>query len=326
MCRRAPRSRRCRPDRSEPVGRQRGAFPTGRTLPAVEPVRAAIALWILWLLVRVARASWRQRELTLALWRAVGVRHAGGALVLLVLVAGVAGALVRWVPGADLGIGHLVGLTGNAVFAPLEAGLARAGPPPASGPDWPLLLGASLFLGPLLLLLPWLAFVEEEVFRAGLEDAGPRRLVGSCLVFGLVHLVMLVPVGAALAIAVAGAAYTLVYRRAHAAAGQPGGPRAPAVARRSYRPTRRARAAAARARPLRDHEDRDHEVRDHEVRHHEPAHAPHDAPLGVRPGEPEERQAAAVFAAAVWHTTFNSVLVVLVWFAFAVAALSPTGG
>jgi membrane protease YdiL (CAAX protease family) len=298
----------------------------------VEPVRAAIALWILWLLVRVARASWRQRELTLALWRAVGGRHVGGALLLLVVVAGVAGALVRWVPGAELGIGHLVGLTGNAVFAPLEEGLARAGPPPTSGPDWPLLVGASLFLGPLLLLLPWLAFVEEEVFRAGLEDAGRRRLVGSCLVFGLAHLVMLVPIGAALAIAVAGGAYTLVYRRAHAAAGQPGGPRAPAVARRSYRPTRRARAAAARARPLRDHEIRDHEIRDGERgdREHgpdpEPAHATPDAPLVVGLGEPEERQAAAVFAAAVWHTTFNSVLVVLVWFAFAVAALSPTGG
>jgi membrane protease YdiL (CAAX protease family) len=319
----------------------------------VEPVRAAIALWILWLLVRVARASWRQRELTLALWRAVGVRHVGGALVLLVVVAGVAGALVRWVPGAELGIGHLVGLTGNAVFAPLEEGLARAGPPPTSGPDWPLLVGASSFLGPLLLLLPWLAFVEEEVFRAGLEDAGRRRLVGSCLVFGLAHLVMLVPIGAALAIALAGGAYTLVYRRAHAAAGQPGGPSAPAVARRSYRPTRRARVAAARARPLRDHEIRAHEVRDGEVRDgevrdgevrdgergnrehgpdpepahagdREPAHATPDAPLVV--GEPEDRQAAAVFAAAVWHTTFNSVLVVLVWFAFAVAALSPTDG
>jgi membrane protease YdiL (CAAX protease family) len=277
----------------------------------VEPVRAAIALWILWLLARVARASWRQRELTLALWRAVRLRHVGGALVLLVMVVSVAGVLVRWVPGAELGIGHVVGLTGNAVFAPLEEGLARAGPAPATGPDWPLFVGSSLFLGPLLLLLPWLAFVEEEVFRAGLEDAGPRRLVRSCLVFGLAHLVMLVPIGAALAIAVAGGAYTLAYRRAHAAAGRPGGPRAPAVARRSYRPTRRARAAAARARSR---------------GHREPVQAARDVPLTVWVGEPEERQAAAVFAAAVWHTTFNSMLVVLVWLAFVAAALSPTGG
>jgi hypothetical protein len=279
----------------------------------VEVVRTAIALWILWLLVRVARTSWRQRELTLALWRAVRLRHVGGALVLLALVAGVAGALVLWVPGAGVGVGHLVGLTGNAVFAPLEEGLARSGPPPARGPDWPLLLGATLFLGPLLLLLPWLAFVEEEVFRAGLEDAGPGRLLRSCLVFGLAHLVMLVPVGAALAISVAGGAYTLAYRRAHAAAGRPGGPRAPTVARRAYRPTRRARAAAARARSQWAREVRDRGWAQ-------------DVPLAVRAGEPEERQSTAVFAAAVWHTAFNSVLVVLVWVAFAAAALTPTDG
>jgi hypothetical protein len=269
-------------------------------------IRVAIAAWILWTLARVARVAWRQRALTVAVWRAIRFRHVVGAFGLLLVVGTVATALVAWVPGASFGLGHLVGLTGNAVFAPLEEGLARAGPAPVAGPDWPLLAGATLFLGFLALLLPWLAFVEEEVFRAGLEDAGAGRVAAASLVFGLAHLVMLVPIGAALAIGVAGAAYAGVYRRAFARANPPDGPTdgptVPEVALRTYRPSRRARAAAARARRTAAEE-----------------------PVATLDHTPERRQAAAVFAAAVWHTTFNTTLVVLLWAVLASAALSPGG-
>jgi hypothetical protein len=287
----------------------------------VELLRPLIALLVLWMLARVGRAAWRERVLTFTLWRAIRPRHLLGAFGLLVVVAAVASASVLWVPGADQGLGDLVGLQGNAVFAPLEEGLARAGPPPASGPDWLLLLGVTAFLGPLMFLLPWLAFVEEEVFRSGLEDAGPVRLALSSLVFGLAHLVMLVPIGAALAIGVAGAAYAGVYRRVHAAASRPGGPSAPPAALRSYRPPRRARAAAARARSAAA-EDRPAPL----------GPAPSVALPSTGPGRldptpsPEHAQTAAVFGAAVWHTTFNSLLVTLVWLGFVTAALSPTGG
>jgi hypothetical protein len=272
-------------------------------------LRLVIAAWILWTLARVARVAWRQRALTLALWRAIRLRHLAGALALLVVVASVAAALVTWVPGAGLGLGHLVGLTGNAVFAPLEEGLARAGPPPAGGPDWLLLVGATGFLGGLALVLPWLAFVEEEVFRAGLEDAGPVRVVLASLVFGLVHLVMLVPVGAALAIGVAGLAYATVYRRAYGRAGTPGGADAPTVAQEAFRPTARARAAADRAR---------WQARAELLA----AGAHHPDQVDTVVWRPEVRQVAGVFAAAVWHTTFNTTLVVLVWVGLASAALA----
>jgi hypothetical protein len=287
----------------------------------VDPLRPLIALLMLWMLARVGRAAWRERALTFTLWRAIRPRHLLGAFGLLVVVAGAASALVLWVPGADQGLGNLVGLQGNAVFAPLEEGLVRAGPPPASGPDWLLLVGVTAFLGPLLLLLPWLAFVEEEVFRAGLEDAGPGRVALSSLVFGLAHLVMLVPIGAALAIGVAGAAYAGVYRRIHAAASVPGGPSAPPAALRSYRPPRRARAAAARARAA--------------AAWTRPASSEPDsldAPSSTIAGSlaptptPEGAQPAAVFGAAVWHATFNSLVVTLVWLGFVTAALSPSGG
>jgi hypothetical protein len=278
----------------------------------VDPLRPAIALVILWMLTRVARMAWRQRRLTVTIWRAIRVRHLAGAFGLLVLVGGVASALIVWVPGADLGAGNLVGLTGNAVFAPLEEGLARAGPPPATGPDWPLLVGVSAFLGPLLLLLPWLAFVEEEVFRAGLEDAGPVRVARASLVFGLAHLLMLVPIGAALAIGVAGAAYAVVYRRAFASSAASDSPTAPSVAVRAYRPPRRARAAAARARRIEGQLPA------------EPALAPWGATQVL--GATEARQAGAVFTAAVWHTTFNSLLIVLVWTGSVLTAFRSTGG
>jgi hypothetical protein len=287
----------------------------------VDPLRPLIALLMLWMLARVGRAAWRERVLTFTLWRAIRPRHLLGALGLLVVVAGAASVLVLWVPGADQGLGNLVGLQGNAVFAPLEEGLARAGPPPASGPDWLLLVGVTAFLGSLMFLLPWLAFVEEEVFRAGLEDAGPGRVVLSSLVFGLAHLVMLVPIGAALAIGIAGAAYAGVYRRVHAAASRPGGPSAPPAALRSYRPPRRARAAAARARTAAAR-DRRAALGPGPIA---PLASTGAGPIDPTPS-PEHVQSAAVFGAAVWHATFNSLLVTLVWLGFVTAALSPTGG
>jgi hypothetical protein len=262
----------------------------------VTVLRLAIAAWILVTLARAARVAWRQRRLALAVWRGIRLRHLLGGLALLAGVATVAGALVALVPGMEYGLGRLVGLTSNAVFAPLEEGLAHAGPAPETGPDWALAIGASAFLLPLLLLLPWLAFVEEEIFRAGLEDAGAGRVALASLLFGLVHLVMLVPVGAALAIGVAGAFYARAYRRGHAA-----GPPAPREAHASFRPTRRARRAAARARTP------------------SPALAVGAADEGP---PPEHRQVAGVFAATVWHTTFNSLVVLLVWVSLLLAALT----
>jgi membrane protease YdiL (CAAX protease family) len=255
-------------------------------------IRLAIAGWILVTLARVARVAWRERALCTAVWRSIRPRHALGALGLLAVVGTFALALLAYIPGMDLGLGQLVGLSTNAVFAPLEEGLARAGPPPATGPDWPLILGVSGFLLPLLLLLPWLAFVEEEVFRAGLERAGAARVALASLVFGLVHLIMLVPLAAALAVGVAGGFYARVYRRAHAT-----GRAAPEAAHRLFHPSARARRAAAGQRRW-------------------------VGPDGTFDDEPERRQAAGVFAATVWHTTFNSLVVLLVWGSVIVGALT----
>ncbi len=121
------------------------------------------------------------------------------------------------------------------------------------------------------------------------------RVARSSLVFGAVHLLVLVPIGAAAAIGLAGFAYAIAYRRAHRA-GRP--ERTPAVALRTYRPTRRSRAAAESS-----------------------LRAAADAPgTEVADAPPEVAQAAGVFAAAVWHTTFNTMVVAVLWASLVIAA------
>lgn len=264
-------------------------------------VRLLIAAWILVTLARAARGAWAHRAVMVTVWRSVRPRHLGGTALLLLLVGATMTMLVALVPGMAYGLGTLVGTTSNAVFAPLEAAVAATGPAPTAGPDWVLLVAGTVFLLPLAAMLPWLAFVEEEVFRAGLEDASLPRELLAAVVFGLAHLIMLVPVGAALAIGVAGFVYGRVYRHAYASADPD---RVPRSVLASYRPTKRSAAAADRART--------------------PA-ALLDGTVVTRDATPERRQAAAVLASTVWHTTFNTTVVLLVWLALMASALSPTG-
>jgi hypothetical protein len=224
------------------------------------------------LLVRAARAAWPNRHLALAVWRRIRPRHVIGCLGLLTVVIVVAGTLMALVPFTANGLGSAIGLTGNAVFAPLEEATIRSngGPVavegagvPASAP-WALYAFTAGFLGLLLVLFPWLAYVEERVFREGLEDAALGREVLAALWFGLVHLVMLIPLAAALAVGVAGFFYGRVYRQAY-------------------------RRAATHTREVL---------------------GPFGVPMTVsRPVE--QARSEAVLASTVWHTTFNSLIVLL---------------
>lgn len=186
-----------------------------------EALRLLVAAVVIALLARTVRPAWRQRALVVRIWRSVRPRHVLGSLVLLVAVLTVALTLAAAVPPTRLGLGSLVGFTGNAVFAPVEEVSVRAGgsglagqAAPEPGGRWTTVAVAVPLLLWLLLLVPWLAHGEERLFREGLEDANPAREVWTALRFGLIHLVMLVPLAAALAIAVAGFAYGRSYRRA----------------------------------------------------------------------------------------------------------------
>lgn len=254
-------------------------------------LRLAIAGWVLVALGRAARGAWAHRGLLVTVWARVGIGHVVGSTVLVAATVALANLLITHVPGMDIGLGRLLGTSSNAVFTPLEEALARTGPAPANDPDWVLAGLASAFLLPLLVLLPWLAFVEEEVFRAGLEDASPARELGRALTFGLVHLVVLVPLGAALAVGACGYVYGTIYRHHHA---HHDGADVPVAVLRSYRPGRRAAAAASRARTPR-------------------GVLTAAGATAVADRTPERRQAAAVLASTAWHTTFNTLVVVAVW-------------
>lgn len=270
-------------------------------------LRLVIAALVLILLSRAAVGAWRNRGLAGAVWRMVSIRHVAGAFGLLALVAIVASLLLAS-PPLRFGLGSLVGLSGNAVFAPLEEVTMRTGTSGADGGGHWYVVGVSTaFLGFLALLLPWLAFVEEEIFRGGLEAADLHEELLAALRFGLVHLVMLVPIAAALAIAVAGFAYGRIYRRAYHSDAYG---RVPGIVARTYRPTSRARRAAMLAR-LRQA---------HSAGVAEGATGTLAPPTGV---PPELRQAAGVLASSVWHATFNLLLVVLLW---VVVVLRATAG
>ncbi len=224
-------------------------------------LRLTVAAVILFLLGRSAPLAWRNRHLAVTVWRRIRPRHVLGSLVLLVVVVGVTLGLIALVPVTGYGLGSLIGLTGNAVFAPVEEAAARGAS--VQGPSAVLvsrLVTAAMlsFVVILLALFPWLAYVEEQVFREGLERVDTPRRLWTALRFGLTHLVMLVPVAAALGIAVAGLWYGRVYLRAYATA------------------------------------------------------------AGGELVDPAAAQAEAVVASTVWHTTFNTLIGVLLLIGIAV--------
>lgn len=247
------------------------------------PVRLLLALLVLALLARAARVAWSRRDLALAVWRGIRPRHVVGSLGLLVVVVTVTVTAAMAVPVLAYGLGDLFSTTGNAVFAPVDVAAEATRTASGDGANIGFLVAVTVFLGVLALLLPWFAFVEEEVFRAGAETWGLPTRIGAALVFGAAHLIMLVPVAAALGIAVAGFAYGEIYRHGVARRPRP----APAAVRGAFRPTRRSSRA---------------------VRH-----------VAVDPVHThlhQQRQVDGLYASTVWHATFNTTVVTLVWVTF----------
>lgn len=264
------------------------------TTPA-DLLRILVVVAVVVLLGRAARAAWGRRRLATRIWRAIRPRHVLGALGLMALVLGTAVVLLVAVPVTGYGAGALVGLEGNAIFAPIDTALETPltqPPPPSPGAatptpavPWTDVALVTGFLGLLVLLFPHLAHAEEAAFRTGWEDLPLPRQLASALRFGLLHLIMLIPVAAALAVAVAGFAYGRIYRRAYARVAVP----------RMVLPER----------SLRLVEDAEGFTR-----------------LALGPPSPvmavdvRGARQAAVFEAAVWHTTFNTTIAVVVWLGY----------
>lgn len=117
------------------------------------------------------------------------------------------------VPGLDWGWWSAIGGEGNPVFGSSSATTG-------SVLEWAIPL---VFMALLLPALPLFAYAEERAFRRGAEQwSRPRRAL-KVVQFGLVHALIGIPIGAALALSVGGAYFMMVYLRhfrAHASAGE----------------------------------------------------------------------------------------------------------
>lgn len=168
----------------------------------------AVLGWVGTNLALSARTAIRRRSHTVALLRGVRLRHVWPAPFVLAVVLATFGVL--WLaPPLRVGWWSLLGGEGNVVFGTTEQ---------TTGTVWEVVVPL-VFVALLLPALPLLVEAEERRFRLGAEawSNGQRFLRG--LQFGLVHLVVGIPVAAALALSVGGWWFTWVYLRAYRRAG-----------------------------------------------------------------------------------------------------------
>ncbi|MCB1001198.1 MAG: hypothetical protein KDB40_18025 [Acidimicrobiales bacterium] len=153
--------------------------------------------------VRASRSS-SGRAVVSAVLRRLRWRHVWPIPIVLTAVIVVASALMA-VPGLDWGWWTAVGGEGNPVFGSSEA---------TAGTVWEWVVPA-VFMVLLVPALPLFAHAEERLFRRGAEHWNRRRRVGKTVQFGLVHAIVGIPIGAALALSLGGAYFLAVYLRAH---------------------------------------------------------------------------------------------------------------
>jgi hypothetical protein len=165
-----------------------------------------VQLGMLVMLTRSLRPALRNPRYRVIL-AGLRARHFGRALGLFVVTGFIATVLIGRVPLMDVGWFGLLGGSGNIVVAQADA--------PRNAVRLSLFLPFAL-IAFACLIAPIAAFREERIFRRGTERQSPARRWWRQLVFGLTHLIMGIPVGAALAIGVTGGGFMGVYRRHYA--------------------------------------------------------------------------------------------------------------
>lgn len=149
------------------------------------------------------------RRTVLRVVRGIRWRHVWPAPFVLTAVVVVA-SLLMLVPPLDWGWWTALGGTGNPV---------TGGTDQTAGTVLEWLLPA-VFLALLVPALPLFALAEEHMFREGAETWSWRRRVFKALQFGLVHVLIGIPIGVALALSVGGAYFQAVYLRAFRRSGR----------------------------------------------------------------------------------------------------------
>lgn len=160
---------------------------------------------------RISLWSVPGRARVMRLLGAVRPRHLVLAPLVLTAVVATAALLVQ-VPVLDLGWWSAIGGLGNPVTGSTErtAGTVL---------EWVLPLA---FVTLLLPGLPLFAEAEERAFRFGCERWSWPRRVERAITFGLVHAVIGIPIGVALALSIGGGYFQWCYLRGH----RRGGPEA----------------------------------------------------------------------------------------------------
>jgi hypothetical protein len=151
---------------------------------------------------RYARTS-AGRLLVVEIVRGIRWRHVWPVPLVLAGVVAVATPLLA-IPGLDWGWWSALGGQGNPVFGSSSA---------TSGSVWEWLIPLA-FIALLVPALPLFAHAEEVIFRRGAEGWSGRRRALKVIQFGMVHALIGIPIGAALALSVGGAYFMSVYLRA----------------------------------------------------------------------------------------------------------------
>ena len=150
----------------------------------------------------------RGRSLSRQIWTGLRWRHIWPVPFVLAGVLLVAIPLL-YVPVLRWGWWSALGGEGNPAFGSSSTTM---------GTVWAWLIPL-IFIALVLLALPLFANAEERMFRMGAQLWSTRQRVIKVLQFGLIHAVIGIPIGVALALSVGGAYFMAVYLRSYALTG-----------------------------------------------------------------------------------------------------------
>lgn len=157
--------------------------------------------------VKLSRSD-RGRSLSREIWTRIRWRHIWPvpfvlAGVLLVAIPLLMVSALRW------GWWSALGGDGNPIFGSSDT---------TAGTVWAWLIPL-VFMALVVAALPLFANAEERMFRSGAQRWSNHRRVVKVLQFGLIHALIGIPIGVALALSVGGAYFMSVYLRTYAATG-----------------------------------------------------------------------------------------------------------